>query len=138
MSYLDQIAEHGNRPQMTVEAYEGFPHCRDNWVICADGFALSVIAGDGAYCSPRPSLFGNLGDVPADYAGPYTACEVGFPSAKPEPWSEWSQYVEDPDAPTETVYAYVPIDLIRRTIEAHGGEVGHSDRQPEQGTEVPS
>lgn len=90
-----------------------------NHVECVDGFRLSVVAGRAMYCSPRP---GWPGATSEDYAGPYTHVEVGFPSAKPEPWSEWELYCENVDDPTETVYAYVPVSLVRALIESHGGE----------------
>ncbi|MGW7350886.1 hypothetical protein [Streptomyces sp. NPDC054784] len=106
-----------------------------NLITCVDGFELSVLAGAGAYCAPRPPLFPHLpysgdalSDVGADYPGPYTAVEVGFPSERPEPWAAWSRYAEGADDPTETVYGYVPVDVVRELIVSHGGE-----RTPEGG-----
>jgi hypothetical protein len=75
-------------------------------IVCADGFSLSVQATHGAYCSPRQNL------------GPWSAVEVGFPSAAPELIME---YAEQPEIPTETVYGYVPIELVERLIAMHGG-----------------
>ena len=95
-----------------------------NRVTCADGFTMSVIAGPGAYCSPRPDFPGikGSGRVSAEFSGPYVAVEVGYPSERPEPWSDWEQYCESPDGPTETVYGYVPVDLVRALVVLHGGE----------------
>lgn len=93
-----------------------------NHLVCTDGFKLSVVAGDGTYCSPRPSDYG-FGDVPGTYEGPYTAVEVGFPSARPEPWDQWSEWCENPEDPTATVYNYVPVDAVRALIAHHGGLV---------------
>ena len=31
------------------------------------------------------------------------------------------RYCEDPETPTETVYGYVPIELVETLIAAHGG-----------------
>lgn len=90
---------------------------------CADGFGLSVIAGEGTYCSPRPDRYGVLGHVPGDYPGPYSAVEVGFPTARPEPWDRWQEFCEEPECPTDTVYGYVPVALVRELVAAHGGEV---------------
>lgn len=74
---------------------------------CADGFSMSVQAHDGSYCHPRRGG-----------AEIYESVEVGFPSA-PEPLlMEWA---ESPDSPTETVYGWVPVDVVRRVIEKHGG-----------------
>lgn len=89
-------------------------------VVCADGFTMSVISGASTYCTPRNNI------------GPYSKVEVGFPSEKPEPWSEWSRYAEiiawddeeeDQVDPTQIIYAYVPVDLVRDLISLHGGEV---------------
>lgn len=119
MSLLYAIVAEGNQPPMRPPYG---PKRHDNWVHCADGFKVSVLAGEGAYCSPRPSDSSILGQVPADYPGPYTEVEVGFPSERPEPWDDWSTYCENDDDPTGTVYAYVPVDMVQALIESHGGE----------------
>lgn len=75
-------------------------------IVCQDGFSLFVQANRFAYCSPR------------DNYGPYTEVEVGFTSEVPE--DLW-EYAEDPEYPTETVYSYVPIELVETLIEHHGG-----------------
>jgi hypothetical protein len=31
------------------------------------------------------------------------------------------EYAEDPDNPTNTVYGFVPIELVEQLIENHGG-----------------
>ena len=72
-----------------------------------DGVSLSVQAGEHLYCSPRSNK------------GPYTQVEIGFPS---EPLPElFMPYCEKPDNPTETVYAYVPLELVLFYIGSHGG-----------------
>lgn len=81
-----------------------------NTLKCADGFTMSVIAGGGAYAIPREG------------GGPYAAVEVGYPSGRPEPWSEWEEYAERADDPTATVYGFVPVAMVEALIEAHGGE----------------
>jgi hypothetical protein len=121
-STLDQIAEAGNAPDRATGERPV-----DNRITCVDGFSLSVIAGAGYYCTPRPSLLAGLPDglasnAPSDFPGPYTAVEVGFPSERPEPWAEWSQRAEDEASPTETVYGYVPVEMVRALIVLHGGE----------------
>ena len=78
-------------------------------VVCADGFSMSVQAHNGAYCSPA-----------RDYADPYTSVEVGFPS-KEEPLL--MDYCEEPENPTETVYAWVPVQVVTNVIAKHGGMV---------------
>jgi hypothetical protein len=116
MSILNEIVSHGNT---------GFDPRRrtPNTVRCADGYTLSVIAGEGCYCTPRPDRHGGFGHTPGGYPGPYTHVEVGFPSAQPEPWDRWREFCGSPDKPTGTVYAYVPVELVRELVAAHGGEV---------------
>jgi len=119
MSIFDQIIKAGNRPQGQTP----------NRITCADGFTISVIAGPGTYCTPRPALLDGLPDglvsnAPKDYPGPYAAVEVGYPSVRPEPWDEWSERCEDEERPTDTVYGYVPVEMVRALIESHGGEQG--------------
>lgn len=103
MSYLESVIAHGNMGQPGSVAHKR--------IVCADGFSMSVIAGGGAYSSPR---FDN---------GPYGSVEIGFPSERPEPWDNlWSAYVEGDDDPTESVYPYVGVDSVRALIASHGGE----------------
>ena len=78
-------------------------------VVCADGFSMSVQAHDGAYCSPRISN-----------AESYEEVEVGFPSSAEPLLMEWC---EDSSHPTETVYAYVPTQIVVNVIAKHGGMV---------------
>ena len=77
-------------------------------VVCADGFTMSVQASERNYCDPRNDV------------GPYTTVEVGFPSSYDYHLSE---YAENPDTPTETVYGYVPADKVILCIDSHGGMV---------------
>lgn len=75
-------------------------------VVCADGFSLSVQASGGHYCSPREDR------------GPWWRVEVGYPSERVE---ALMPYAEDPAEPTETVYGYVPVEIVDAVIAAHGG-----------------
>ena len=77
-------------------------------IVCADGFNMSVQASEASYSEPRNN------------SGPYTAVEVGFPSRED---SILLQYAENPDRPTDSVYGWVPIDIVQLCIEAHGGMV---------------
>lgn len=104
-----------------------------NVVVCRDGFIMSVIAGWGAYCSPRPGMLPGHSsppgfyDVPYGYPGPYREVECGFPSERPEPWERldgehyWRRYAEDEGYPTDTVYPYVPVPMVRALMRLHGG-----------------
>ncbi len=130
MTALEAIIARGNR---------GHGHVgEDSFIACADGFRLSVIAGGGTYCLPRPVLCAYpllpctrsapdtlTSTVACDFQGPYWAVEVGYPSARPEPWAEWQHHFEDwgDTDPTGAVYGYVPVALVRDLIASHGGEV---------------
>ena len=80
---------------------------RNKKVICADGFRMSVQAFDGAYCSPRQT------NAPV-----YTHVEVGYPNRE-EPLL--MSYAETPETPTNSVYAYVPVETVFLVISKHGG-----------------
>lgn len=75
-------------------------------ITCADGFTLSVQASKGHYCEPRSNQ------------GPWTKVEVGFPSSAPELITE---YAEDSNDTTGTVYPFVPVNLVDDLITLHGG-----------------
>ncbi len=78
-------------------------------VVCKDGFTVSVQASSTAYCNPRK-----------DTAERYTSVELGFPSEDDE---MIAQYAEDPDRPCDTVYAWVPVEIVNLLIAKHGGAV---------------
>ena len=80
---------------------------RNKRVICADGFEMSVQAHQTAYCSPR-----------IDNAEKYTSVEIGFPS-EVEPML--MEYCDEPGAPLDTVYGYVPVQTVTNVIAKHGG-----------------
>ena len=69
-------------------------------IVCKDGFTMSIQDSEFHYCDAGISS------------------EVGFPSEKEELLMD---YIEDPEYPTETVYAYVPNGVIDKIIEKHGG-----------------
>ena len=85
-------------------------------VVCADGFSVSVQASGFNYCAPRTD------------EGPWESVECGFPSEKDPILEKWA---EDPSAEicedsgyVQTVYGWVPSQVILRVIESHGGLVG--------------
>lgn len=128
VSRLERVIAHGNRGHHHL-AHEG------SKIECADGFSASVIAGGGTYCTPRPALCTCAllvgysvpviatwpGFAQHDFPGPYTKVELGFPSARPEPWSEWKLYADDEEG-WSTVYGQVPVDMVRALFALHGGE----------------
>ena len=79
-------------------------------IVCKDGFSMSVQAGEGIYCIPRVNLS----------SGGYVEVEIGFPSEKED---LICRYAEDSSNYTETVYPYVPVELVEKVIEKHGGMV---------------
>ena len=84
---------------------EGFRQVKA--ITCKDGFSLSVQASSTHYCSPRNGV------------GPWTSVEVGYPSAKVE---EFMEYMDNTESdPTQTVYGYVPVEVVEKVIESHGG-----------------
>jgi len=78
-------------------------------VVCADGFTMSVQAHAGAYCLPR------MTGAPV-----YREVEVGFPNMEEPMLLEWA---EEPQRPTDTVYAWVPVQVVTNVIAKHGGMV---------------
>ena len=84
---------------------------KKNWrpigrIICKDGFSMSVQAGQNLYCSPRQDI------------GPWHEVEVGFPSHEDK---DLLPYAERPNHPVDTVYSYVPVELVESVMEKHGG-----------------
>lgn len=77
-------------------------------IVCNDGFRMSVQAGDGLYSIPRE----NLED------GNYQAVEIGFPNAEE---SLIMEYADNPKDPTDTVYGWVPIEVVEKVLLKHGG-----------------
>ena len=74
---------------------------------CKDGFTISVQAGANSYSKPRSTI----------YTG-YTMVECGFPNATPEYIMD---YANDSSNPTNTYYGFVPVDLVNKLINLHGG-----------------
>lgn len=77
-------------------------------IICMDGTSLSVQAGENMYSSPRLNQ------------GPYYSVEVGYPSRRLEGLMPYIDGDKDTD-PTDTVYGYVPIDLVEDIVTSCGG-----------------
>ena len=85
-------------------------------ITCSDGFNISVQCHDGSYCA-------------RDQYGKPVTVECGFPSTKPKT-VELRNYAEcfgDSDY-TETVYGWVPVEIVQAELDAHGGIV--SGRMP--------
>lgn len=77
-------------------------------ITCADGFSLSVQSSEFHYCLPRVALYDH-----------YTHVEVGFPSEPVPELMEWIELTKS--EPTDSVYGYVPVEVVNAVINAHGG-----------------
>jgi hypothetical protein len=77
-------------------------------ITCASGLTLSAQASVTHYCEPRDSV------------GPWTAVEIGFPSERVE---EFMDYAENPETPTDSVYGWVPVEVVEAVVNSHGGIV---------------
>lgn len=74
---------------------------------CYDGYSISVQASEFHYFAPRLNGLQN-----------YKSVELGFPSKEDELINEYAEY--NPYC-TNTVYGYVPIEIVEKLIEKHGG-----------------
>ena len=100
---MDKVNEYLRR------TWNGERWCIRPGMECADGFTISVQASDFHYCSPR-----------INGADQYENVELGFPNMK-EPLI--ADYAEDQDDLIHTVYGFVPIEVVNKLIEKHGGIV---------------
>ena len=77
------------------------------FVACKDGFTVSIQGGDDFhYCTPRKRV------------NEYEAVELGYPSEEDPLIME---YAEDPFNPTDSVYGFVPLDVVEKLAAKHGG-----------------
>ena len=75
-------------------------------IICKDLFYMNIKASEKYYCYPKK------------YEVIYTHVEVSYLSMKVD---ELMKYTEDHDISTKTIYKYVPVKLVEKIIEDHGG-----------------
>lgn len=105
---MDQVNEYLKRTRNTYTYPNGMVIDRTReHAVCKDGFRISIQASEYHYCLPR-----------VNGADSYESVELGFPNREDELIME---YAEDPDDPTETVYGFVPIEIVNQLIEKHGG-----------------
>jgi len=114
------IEEHFTNKENIVEGKEYFDliepeqkgkYIKFKHVICKDNFTMSVQASGGAYCHPRITCMNSNYFI-------YDELEIGYPNRKETLLLE---YAEDKKNPKQTVYAYVPLELINKVIHKHGG-----------------
>jgi hypothetical protein len=75
-------------------------------IICNDGFQFSVQGSKIHYCEPRKNQYW------------YSEMEIGFPNQEEE---LIKSYAENESDLTQTVYGYVPCELIQQVIDKHQG-----------------
>ena len=78
---------------------------------CNDGYKVSVHANYWAYCNPRTTFF-------RTHTFLYNEMELWFPNREDELINE---YAENDSDYTQTVYAYVPVEIIEKLLEKHWG-----------------
>ena len=76
-------------------------------IVCKSGLKMSVQASSTHYCDPQ------------DDTGPYTSVEAGYPT---EPVPELIPFIDGMSNDfTESVYAWVPLELVRQVVFVRGG-----------------
>ena len=84
-------------------------------VTCKDGFTMSVQHSSLHYCIPRIDFAERQGYTDGFE---FAAYEVGYPSEKED---ILIPFAENPDDPTNTVYPFVPQQIVEQVAEMHGG-----------------
>ena len=81
-------------------------------ITCKDGFNISVQGSSFNYATPRE----------VNPPNGYTHVECGYPSSKPttEALLEYAECFGD-HGYTDTVYGYVPVEVVLAVLDAHGG-----------------
>jgi len=101
-----KINEFIQKYRKVTKLVPGMTSSHTPYVICKDGFKMSVQAGQSLYSEPR------------DVADSYEEAEVGFPSTEEK---LLASYAEDRENLCGTVYGYVPCSIIDEVIDKHGG-----------------
>ena len=101
-----KINEFIQKYRKVTKLVPGMTSSHTPYVICKDGFEMSVQAGQSLYSDPR------------DVVDSYEEAEIGYPS---EEESLITSYAEDNENLCDTVYGYVPCSIIDQVIDKHGG-----------------
>jgi len=78
-------------------------------LVCRDGLKLSIQASSYHYCEPK------------NHVGPWKSMELGFPSRSVPELRQWREDLGDDSPDGECVFGWVPVDMLLKTIEKHGG-----------------
>lgn len=98
---------------MTVKEFLEKTYSEDKYyirqrIMCNDGYSVSYQGGSQFhYCSPR------------EHCNKYDTVELGFPSELDD---IINNYAEEEDT-CDTVFGYVPIDIVQELVDKHGGIV---------------
>ena len=84
------------------------------WIICKDGFRMSVQVGRGMNSIPKHII----SDEEWENGKRYVCVECRVLNAEEE---ALKPYAEDSENLLETIYAYVPANLVDVIIKIHGG-----------------
>jgi hypothetical protein len=119
---LSVIVAYGNRALTMIPQAYARHRVGKSVIVCRDGYRLSVIAGPGTNCSPRPSmiqarpyLYDLAGEKPPGYHGPYHQVDVLLYGEEPHWWKQVTVLagVGEP--------VRLPVPVVRRLIQEHGG-----------------
>jgi len=87
-------------------------------IVCLDGFSMSVQADSSMHCSPREDGIDTK----------YVAVEVGYPSEEDVLLNEHVEGnyldIENDESYTNSVYPWVPAEVVKEVIDKHGGMIG--------------
>ena len=93
-------------------------------IFCTDGFSMSVQVGYSLYSTPKK------------VAKKYSEVEIGYPSEDEPLLYKYAESFHDPDVDfkyTDTVYPYVPVEIVNKVLQKHGGiDLTETSRRAEQ------
>ena len=79
--------------------------------ICKDGYSISIQASHCHYCDPRE-----------DFLEEYDSVELGYPNQYDELIDEYAEdFDDDGKACTNTVFGFVPMEIVEKLVKKHGG-----------------
>ena len=91
-------------------------------IVCTDGFTMSVQVGYSLYSKPKK------------VAKRYSEVEIGYPSEQEPLIEKYAENIfEEGLDYTNTVYPYVPVEIVNKVLQKHGGiDLTETSRRAEQ------
>lgn len=108
MNFITRLLNHNRKSDYSGKYAK---HNQVSTIKCKDGFTVSIQASESHYCMPRENFTTNPS---------WTAVELGFPNQE-DPHIQG--FAEDPDYPTQTVYPFVPTEIVELMLNSHGGVI---------------